>query len=148
MKKIYVKKHRFCFALLLTLLICSMNVSAKSEDFSGTMYYRVLDGSSNGKYYSFNKGETLTMSGTVKVIDTTNYGGTPNATYIYCYEKTSSGKSKEICSDSVTAYYDNTFYNFYATGTTENTSDKYYIMCFKYEDDGFDVEIKGKLSTD
>lgn len=124
-----------------------MVVSAKTESFSGTMKYRVLNGSSNGVYYSFDGNKSLTMSGTVKVFDTTNYGGNPNTTYICCYEKTKSGSGNKICDASVKAYYDGTSYSFSDTGTTINKSDKYYIMCYKTEDDGFDVEISGTLST-
>lgn len=148
MRKILKRKSGFCIALLTMLLFSSMVVSAKTESFSGTMNYRVLDGSSNGVYYSFDGKKTLKMSGTVKVYDTTNYGGTPNTTYVCCYEKTGSGSGNLICDASVTAYYDGTSYSFSDTGTTINTSDKYYIMCYKIEDDGFDVKISGTLSTD
>ena len=148
MRKIVKIKSGFLIALLTMLLFSSMVVSAKTESFSGTMNYRVLDGSSNGVYYSFDANQTLTLSGTVKVYATTNYGGTPNTTYVCCYEKTGAGSKKLICSASVKAYNDGNAYEFSGTGTTINTSDKYYIMCYKIEDDGFDVQISGTLSTD
>lgn len=148
MRKILERKDGFCIVFLTMLLFSSMVVSAKTESFSGTMNYRVLDGNSNGVYYSFDGNKTLTMSGTVKVYDTTNYGGMPNTTYVCCYEKTGSGAGNLICDASVKAYYDGTSYGFSDTGTTINSSDMYYIMCYKIEDDGFDIEISGTLSTD
>lgn len=148
MRKIVKIKSGFLMALLTMLLFSSMVVSAKTESFSGTMNYRVLDGSSNGVYYSFDANQTLKLSGSVKVYDTTNYGGTPNTTYVCCYEKTGSGLGNLICKASVTADYDGKAYDFSDTGTTINTSDKYYIRCYKVQDDGFDVQISGTLSTD
>lgn len=111
------------------------------------MEYRVLDGSANNVYYSFGANKSLTMSGSVKVYATTNYGRTPYPTYICCYEKTNSGSGNKICSASVTAKFDGNSYSFSNTGKTINKSDKYYIMCYKVEDDGFDIQINGTLST-
>lgn len=129
------------------LVLNSLVVIAKSESFSGTMYYRVLDGSSNGKYYSFDGNKTITLSGGVKVIETSNFGGSANTTYICCYEKTGLGGGRKICEASTVATNDGEWHNFYNTGKTINTSDKYYIYCYKVNDDGYDVSISGSLST-
>ena len=146
-KSMKINKSYLCILLLVMLLTSSMTVAAQSETFGGTMYYRVLDGGENGIYYSFMGGKIMTLAGSVRVIDTTNFNGTPNTTYIGCYEETGSGSGNLICEDSVRAYYDNTDYRFYAVGTTINTSDKYYILCYKIEDDGFDIAISGSIAT-
>lgn len=147
MKKIFKHKSSIGILFLGMLLSSSMVVSAATSNFEGTLNYRVLDGSTNGKYYSFDANKTLTMSGSVTIYDTTNYIGTPNTVYILCYEKTLFGQGNKICDTSVTPAYDGQAHSFYATGTTTNTSDKYYIYCHKIEDDGFDLTIKGTLST-
>lgn len=146
MRKIF-KKSNLMILVFSIMLLSPMVVSASSHTFEGTMYYRVLNGSANNRYYSFSANKTMTLSGSVKVIDTDNYGGTPSTTFVCCYEKTDSGSGNKICEDSVVAYYDGNFYSFYDTGTTINTSDKYYIMCYKNEDDGFDIQISGTIST-
>ena len=64
------------------------------------------------------------------------------------YEKTRWGQGNKICEDSTVAYYDGQLYSFSATGKTTNTSDKYYILCYKVNDDGFDISISGSLETD
>lgn len=133
--------------LLLCLTFGSMTVYAKEESFGGKMYYCVIDGDDNGIHYSFEGGKTLTMSGSVKIFDTTNYIGTPTTVYVLCYEKTLIGPGNKICSASVLPKYDGKYYSFYDEGETKNTSDKYYVYCYKDGDDGFDVEIKGTLTT-
>ena len=147
MKKILNRKSNFILALLMMLVFSSMAVSAKTEYFSGTMDYRVLDGSSNNVYYSFEANESLTMSGSVKVYDTTNFGGPAYPTTICCYEKTKSGQGNKICSASVTAKFDGKSYSFSNTGKTINKSDKYYIYCYKVNDDGHNIQVDGTLST-
>ena len=81
MKKIFKHKSSFAILFLSMLLLGSMAVSAATSNFEGTLDYRVLDGSTNGKYYSFDANKTLTMSGSVTIYDTTNYIGTPNTVY-------------------------------------------------------------------
>ena len=135
-------------AIMILVLGASTSSLAKTENFYGTMYYRVLNGAENNVFYSFEGDKNITMSGDIKVIDTTNYGGKPNTKHVCLYEKTRWGQGNKICEDSTVADYDGKAYSFYATGKTTNTSDKYYILCYKAADDGFDIRISGSLTTD
>ena len=137
------------FALLLCL---QGNVFAASYSVSGTLNYRVLDGSKNNKYYSIGKGKDITFSGTVSKtgynsseVEVNAYGnkvGT-QTTYINLYEQTNSGKGVKLCGDSVKVSDGSK--SFKATGKSQYANKKY-VYIYKPMNDGYDLKISGKIS--
>lgn len=68
--------------------------SAATNSFSGTLNFRLLDGSSNGKYYTISANKKLTMSGSVSCKKCASNITTPNTTYIQCFEGQASGRGE------------------------------------------------------
>ncbi len=57
---------------IVTALFClcaiPMSISAASSEVSGTLKLRMLDGSSNGKYYTIGANKEVSISGTVMLL--------------------------------------------------------------------------------
>ncbi len=132
-----------CYMLFFVLCLGTViPASAATNSFSGTLNFRLLDGSSNGKYYTISANKKLTMSGSVSCKKCASNITTPNTTYIQCFEGQASGRGETICSTTVKVGL-NQVKNFSVSGTPKKT--KCYMYVFKTEDDGYDLSISGTL---
>lgn len=80
-----MKKIRKIFIGTIFAMICFMTViptSAATQEFSGNLNYRLLDGSKNGKYYTIKANKKLTMSGVVENETFADKDAAVNTTYI------------------------------------------------------------------
>lgn len=140
-----MKKIRRIFTSIVFTAICFMTViptSAATNQFNGSLNYRLLDGSKNGKYYTITANKKLTMSGMAYNTTYADISANPNTTYIYCYEGAASGWGTAICKATVKIGRGGT-QSFSASGTPTKT--KCYMYMYKTEDDGFDLSISGSL---
>ena len=134
------------------MIIGSVNVFAATASVSGTLNYRMLDGSANGKYYTIGSGKKVSISGTVKKtgynsseVEKNAYGqlvGT-QTTYINLYELNSSGKGVKVCGDTVKVSSGSQSYS--ASGTTAYGNKKY-MYIYKPMNDGYDLRIEGSIT--
>lgn len=140
-------KFRKIFSGILFSVICLATVipsNAATSKFSGTLNYRLLDGSDkdNNKFYTITANTKLKMSGTASCKTCDDSSATANTTYIYCYEGDASGKGTKICGSTVKVAI-NESKSFSASGTPKKT--KCYMYIFKTEDDGYNLSISGSL---
>lgn len=141
-----MKKIQKIFSGILFAVVCLATVipaNAATNTFSGTLNYRLLDGSANDKYYTITANKTLKMSGSVACKSCDDITANANTTYIRCYEGTASGKGTIICKSTVKVAI-NEEKSFSASGTP--TKSKCYMYIFKTEDDGYNLSISGQLS--
>ena len=140
-----MKKIRKIFTSVIFAAVCFMTViptSAATNQFSGSLEYRLLDGSKNNKYYTITANKKLTMSGVAYNTTYADVNASPNITYIYCYEGAASGWGTAICKDTVKVGLGGS-QSFSASGISTKT--KCYMYIYKVEDDGLDLSIGGSL---
>lgn len=141
-----MKKFRKIIVAMSFCVICLVTVipaNAATNQFSGTLNYRLLDGSNNGKYYTITANKKLTMSGNVTCDTCSDAKASVNTTYIKCFEGSASGRGTIICSSTVKVGLHESK-SFEASGTPKKT--KCYMYIFKTEDDGYNLSIGGTLS--
>ena len=134
---------------LLALLILSnvgyVFAASGNMTFSGTLSERVLDGSKNGVYYSIPADHNVSLKGTAKITYTMPGIVAPvNSINVHLYREGFLGISDEICSTTIDM--NSSVESFECSGTTTQTSNKYYIMSWRGSNDGRTVEISGTLS--
>lgn len=147
------KKLGGLFATLCcAILLFGSSALASTATFSGTMNYRLIDGSSNEKYYNIDANTNVSLSGKVTVMrydpdeaeaDIYGHQVGMQSTYIHLYEGRSSGRGVSVCSASVKVSSGSK--SFSASGKTSKDGDKY-LYIYKGVDDGYDVSVSGTIS--
>lgn len=118
---------------------------ATTHTFSGTLNYRVLDGSANGKYYDITPNRGLAISGTVGGLECFSSSQHINPTYITCMEGKSGGRGTILCEAIVkVGIYEEE--EFYAQSVKNPQTSQCYMYTYKIEDDGYDLQISGSIT--
>lgn len=140
------------FIVSICMLTLCVPVYASSSDWDFTMKYRYVSGKSNDEYHRFDEDDSITINGDL------NYSATswqvaeidPNNITVVLY-RDKAGSDKKIGSYTISSPDSNGSTSLSKSfnkklGTADTTSDDYYLVFFKTEDEGWDVSGSGGLS--
>jgi hypothetical protein len=132
-------------AIALALILFAAPAVASTYNWAWTMNHRYVNGGSNGVYYTFSTGGTMTFAGSVWPYS--KDGGAnpaPMAIHLQVYRQNfpSDVVACQLTRTPSTTLYDHRYFNKYC-GTEPD--DTYYIVAWTVEDDGWNTKGAGTL---